>query len=232
VAEQDVAPTREEGDTAEVRVTIDESVGSLRLEQRVIRFGPGRSSPRDPGGRQELLYVTSGSGTLHAAGVEHLLEPATAAFVLAGETYEIENPGPEPLVVVSVLAPAELGADRRRVTVRFDDQEELRADERRRFRLLVDEDAGCHDVTQFIGLVEPSRAADHSHPYDEVGYVVEGVGVAHIGGGDTPLRAGLCFHLPPQPVHCIENTGPGVMLIMGVFPPAGSPRQRSYEADG
>jgi hypothetical protein len=31
-------------------------------------------------------------------------------------------------------------------------------------------------------------------------------------------------------VHCIENTGPGVMRILGVFHPSGSPRQRSYDA--
>jgi len=30
----------------------------------VIRFGPGRFGPRSPGGRQEILYATAGSGTL------------------------------------------------------------------------------------------------------------------------------------------------------------------------
>ncbi len=30
------------------------------------------------------------------------------------------------------------------------------------------------DATQFVGIVEPCRAPDHSHSYDELGYIVEG----------------------------------------------------------
>ena len=39
------------------------------------------------------------------------------------------------------------------------------------------------------------------------------------------------FHLPPEQVHCIENTGPGVMRILGVFHPSGDPASRAYEDD-
>ena len=108
---------------------------------------------------------------------------------------------------------------------RFADREEGRADAKRTFRVLHQ-----GELTQFIGIVEPCRAPDHSHPYDEVGYIVEGQGLAHVGGESVPIGPGSCFHLPPQEVHCIENTGPGVMRIMGVFFPAGSPKQRSYDA--
>jgi hypothetical protein len=31
-------------------------------------------------------------------------------------------------------------------------------------------------------------------------------------------------------VHCIENTGPGVMRILGVFHPSGDPASRAYDA--
>ena len=85
------------------------------------------------------------------------------------------------------------------------------------------------DATQFVGIVEPCRAPDHSHSYDEVGYIVEGEGFAHIGDESMPLRAGSCFHLPPEQVHCIENSGPGVMRILGVFHPSGDPASRAYE---
>src|SRR5439155_25448721 len=131
---------------------------------------------------------------------------------------------------VSVLAPAGRGpGPGRRVTVRFDEQAELRADAKRTFRYLVNQDAGCRDVTQFVGIVEPCRAPDHSHSYDEVGYVIEGEGVAHIGDEHVPLGPGSCFHLPPDLVHCIENSGSGVMRIMGVFHPSGDPASRSYD---
>jgi mannose-6-phosphate isomerase-like protein (cupin superfamily) len=225
-----VAPWREDGDTAETRVTFDRDAGCERLVQRVIRFAPGRSKPRSLDGRQEILYVVDGEGTLHLDGEPHRLEPETGVFVAAGETYELENEGPEPLLVVSVLAPQERPpAGNRKVTVRFEDQEELRADERRTFRYLVNQDAGCFDVTQFVGIVEPCRAPDHSHIYDEVGYIIEGEGVAHIGDEHVSLRPGSVFHLPPGQVHCIENNGSTVMRILGVFHPSGDPASRSYD---
>ena len=46
IAEQDVESARAPGDTAEVRTTIDASRGCEHLEQRVIRFSPGRSQAR------------------------------------------------------------------------------------------------------------------------------------------------------------------------------------------
>lgn len=225
-----VEPVRDDDDTAEVRVTFDRARGCERLEQRVIRYREGRSRPRSREDAQEILYVVAGSGTLRLDGREHALEPETGVFLAAGETYEIENPGPGALEVVSVLAPEERApGPARRITVRFGDQPELRADAKRTFRYLVNQDAGCLDATQFVGIVEPCRAPDHSHAYDEVGYIIEGEGVAHIGDEHVPLRAGSCFHLPPEQVHCIENNGSGVMRIMGVFHPSGDPASRSYD---
>src|SRR5438046_6237700 len=152
-------------------------------------------------------------------------------YLAPGETYAVENPGPQDLRVVSVLAPEDRAAasGERKVTVRFDDQPELEASVERTFRYLVNEDAGCFDVTQFLGVVQPSKAPLHSHPYDEVGYIVSGNGIAHIDGDQIPLRAGSCFHLAPEEVHTIENVGPGPMRILGVFHPSGSPASRSYQ---
>jgi mannose-6-phosphate isomerase-like protein (cupin superfamily) len=233
VSEQDVAANQPAGDTAETRVTFSDENGCDRLEQRVIRFGRGRSSPRTLNGRQEVLFVVSGAGTLRLDGTEHALGPNTGAFLAAGETYTVENERPEPLTIVSVVTPQQSRpAAERRVTVRFDDRAELQADENRSFRYLVHVDIGCLDVTQFVGIVKPCRAPDHSHAYDEVGYIVEGQGIAHVGGHSTPIGPGSCFHLPPQEVHCIENTGPGVMRILGVFYPSGSPKERSYDEAG
>jgi mannose-6-phosphate isomerase-like protein (cupin superfamily) len=103
------------------------------------------------------------------------------------------------------------------------DQPELPASKERTFKYLVNEDAGCFDVTQFVGLVKPSKAPFHTHTYDEVGYIVEGEGFAHIGDESLPLRAGSCFHLEPDQPHCIENSGTTPMRILGVFHPSGDP---------
>jgi mannose-6-phosphate isomerase-like protein (cupin superfamily) len=211
---------------AEVRTTFDARNGCERLEQRVIRFGPGRSEPQSLEGAQEIMYVVTGRGMLEIDRKRYELQPETGAFVAADETYFIDVA--EPLELVSVVTPAsgEPGMTRK-VTVHFADQPEFEASPERMFRYLVDEDAGCTDVTQFLGIVQPSKAPFHSHPYDEVGYIVDGEGIAHVDNEHTPLRAGSCFHLAPGQLHCIENTGSGPMRILGVFHPAGSPAARN-----
>jgi quercetin dioxygenase-like cupin family protein len=230
VAEEDVEGRRAEGDTALEKVVLGAHTGSKLLEQRIARFAPGRSLPRGFEDRDELLFVASGSGTLELEGEPHELGPDTGVYIRAGETYTIDNDGPDELLVVSTTVPVEqVYRSPREVVVRFADQPELRADAKRTFRYLVNQDAGCMDATQFVGIVEPCRAPDHSHSYDELGYIVEGEGFAHIEGESIPLKAGSSFHLPPEQVHCIENTGPGVMRIQGVFHPSGDPASRAYE---
>ena len=230
VAEADVAADRKDGDTAEDKVVFGAHTGSQVLQQRVTRYAPGRSLPRGEDERDELLFVVSGEGTLELEGERYPLEPNSAAYVRAGETYVVEHDGPGELLVVSTSVPVEqVYRPPREVIVRFADQPELRADAKRTFRYLVNQDAGCQDATQFVGIVEPCRAPDHSHSYDELGYIVEGEGFAHIGSESIPLGPGSCFHLPPELVHCIENTGPGIMRIQGVFHPSGDPASRVYD---
>jgi mannose-6-phosphate isomerase-like protein (cupin superfamily) len=230
VAEEDVAGSRTEGDTALEKVVMGAHTGSQLLEQHVTRYAPGRSLPRREEGRDEILFAVSGQGTLELEGEPYELESDVAAYVRSGETYVIDNDGPDDLLIVSTTVPVEqVYRSPREVIVRFGDRPELRADAKRTFRYLVNQDAGCMDATQFLGLVEPCRAPDHSHSYDELGYIVEGTGFAHIGNESIPLQAGSCFHLPPEQVHCIENTGPGVMRILGVFHPSGDPASRAYE---
>jgi mannose-6-phosphate isomerase-like protein (cupin superfamily) len=232
VNEQEVQGRQAEGDTALDKVVMGTGTGSQLLEQHVTRYAAGRSLPRGDAMRDELLYVVSGSGSLELDGKPYELEPDSGGYIRAGEKYVIDNPGPDELVVVSTTVPVEQAyRPPREVIVRFADRPELRADAKRTFRYLVNQDAGCMDATQFVGIVEPCRAPNHSHTYDEVGYIVEGEGFAHIEGESIPLRPGSCFHLPPEQVHCIENTGPGVMRILGVFHPSGDPASRAYEDD-
>jgi mannose-6-phosphate isomerase-like protein (cupin superfamily) len=228
VAEQDVPSERKRSDTADVRITIDRSTGCERLEQRIMRFAPGRSKPRGAQGKQELLYVASGTGRLLLEGIPHVLEADTGAYVAAGERYEIENEGPEELVLVSVLAPQESApGERRQVTVRYADRPALPASPNREFRFLVDHSVGCHAVTQLVGVIPPGRAPLHSHTYDEIVYVIEGDGILHMNEGESPLGPGSCVHLPPLHEHSLENTGARPMRVLGVFHPAGDPASRA-----
>jgi mannose-6-phosphate isomerase-like protein (cupin superfamily) len=232
VSERELEGRRDDGDTASRVVAIDSEGGSELLELHLGRYEQGRSRPRPLDGIQELMYVVSGRGTLFVNGQSHELEPGTAVYVSAGESYEVENPGPEALSIVSATAPQADGTSRpERRTVRYADQPSLRASGDREFRYLVTEEVGCRDLTQFFGVIAPGRAPEHSHVYDEVIYVLEGEGVLHTAGGDEPVEAGSCIHLPPLLNHSLENSGSSPMRIVAVFHPAGDPASRAYEAN-
>lgn len=229
VAEGEVAESTD-GDSNRVRHTIGPAQGCALLEQRIVRYAPGRSPAQQLGELQGVLYVVSGTGRLHVEDRFEPLEPVTGAYIAARETFVVENTGQDDLVLVLVTAPVEHStAPNHDRTVRWDDRASLPASPNREFRLLVNEDVGCRDITQFVGVIPPGRAPLHSHTYDEVVYVIEGDGLLHLDGGHTPIAAGTCMHLPPRVEHCLENTGSEPMRILGVFHPAGSPASRAYE---
>lgn len=215
-----------DGDTATTRVTIGPGFGCDALEQRVIRFGPGLSKLHGGGAREELLFAVAGMGTITLDGTRHELEPESAILVAPGERYEVENQGPQELVLVSVLAlepdddPGNGGA---RQVVRLADQPPHPAGKDREFRYVANEEVGCRTVTQFVGSIPPGRAKPHYHTYEEVAYILEGEGVLHIGGESSTVRAGSCIHFPPREPHILENVGTGTLRVLGVFHPAGDP---------
>ena len=233
VHELEVAPNRRDGDTAEVRVTLDAARGSERLEQRVIRFSPGRSRPQLLDGVQGLLYVVSGSATLIVESDRYEVEADAGAYFLNGESFAVDNPGPDELVTVLVMSlqsnPFIPVPDPR--VVRYEQRESLPAGKDREFRYLVHSDTGCPDVTQFVGTIPPGRAPDHSHVYDEVIYVLSGEGAVYVEGREFPISPGSCIHLPPLLEHALENQSDGPMRVLGVFHPSGDPASRAYEAN-
>jgi mannose-6-phosphate isomerase-like protein (cupin superfamily) len=225
--EQTVEPAHADGDTATTRVMAT----SEHLEQRIVSYAPGRSRERRLERRQEVLFVVSGTGAVAIDGRRHELEPYTGVYLAPGDTYVVDNPGPDELKVVSVTAPEERSArPGERRTVRYEDQPVLPASPNREFRYLVNQDIGCPDVTQFVGIIPPGRAGLHSHTYDEVVYVIDGEGILHFRGTETPLRPGSCLHLPPLEEHALENTGERPMQVLGVFHPSGDPASRASEA--
>jgi mannose-6-phosphate isomerase-like protein (cupin superfamily) len=220
------AARRDEDDTASTRVTIGTDFGCEALEQRVIRFAPGRSRPQGGGTREELLFVLSGSGSVDVGGSTLDLEPETGVFVPPGERYEVENPGEDELVVVSVLGLEPAGGNgsgSERVAVRLAEQPAHPAGRDREFRYVANEEVGCRTVTQFVGSIPPGKALPHYHEYEEVAYVLDGEGVLHMGGESSTVRAGSCIHFPPRKPHILENVGSKTLRVLGVFHPAGDP---------
>jgi mannose-6-phosphate isomerase-like protein (cupin superfamily) len=233
VHEGTVQGHRAAADTAEVRVTLNSTVGSDRLEQRVIRFAPGRSQPQKLDGLQGILYTVNGKATMDVLGQTHELEPEAGAYLRPGEHFVIDNPGPEELVTVLVTTwpPDGMLAPPEPRVVRYGERPPLPAGKDREFRYLVHRDTGSPDVTQFIGTIPPGRAPNHSHVYDEVIYVLEGQGTVYVEGRSFPIEPGTCMHLPALVEHALENGGQTPMRVLGVFHPSGDPASRAYEAN-
>jgi mannose-6-phosphate isomerase-like protein (cupin superfamily) len=227
------APERRIGnDATAVREVIGSADGCDLFTLRVLRTVAGRSFERSSGETDELLFVVAGSGQLITADGEHQLEPETGALVAGGQRYEIDNVGPADLLIVAVSLHDPLAADgdgeARTQVSRVADQAAQTATADREFRIVFDPDNGCGSATQFVGYIPVGAAPAHYHLYDEVIYVLEGEGVMHMNASQTPLRAGSCIHLPARKLHTLANSGPGVMRVLGVFRPAGSPAAASY----
>jgi mannose-6-phosphate isomerase-like protein (cupin superfamily) len=198
--------------------------GRTGLVRELITVAPGSTFEGIAGSGGELWYVISGRGLLDAgdqsgapAGAETgaWMPPGTRFRLRAGPDAEIR------LDTVALPAHGPGAAGPARLAELRDCEVERTGD--RRFRVLLGPGRGCEAATQFLGEIPPGRAPEHSHPYDELVLVLEGRGVAHVRGGDRPLAPGTQMHLPPGRPHCLENTGPGDLVVLGVFHPGGSP---------
>jgi mannose-6-phosphate isomerase-like protein (cupin superfamily) len=197
--------------------------GSGRLHQRLLRFAGGAALGGTVGGRGEAWYVTSGSGALDPAGSGTVgLERGTAVWLPSGLRYRCHAQAGQRLEVLAVLVRTESSgndADPGLCVARLETSVPERAGDRE-FRVLLSSGLA---ITQFAGLIPPGRAPVHQHPYDEVVHVLAGQGVVHLGGTQTEIGPGTSIYLPPDEPHCLENTGPDMLHLLGVFYPAGSP---------
>ena len=241
---------------------IGRATGALAISLRVMEFAPGLS----PGIRNdcdEILYVldehwnfgqtnrnevstTRVSGWVNAFidGHDYNLDGDTGIYLRPGETFAINNSGPESIVLISSRCPDPDRASRfvQPLTVPSSDSTLpkqpplVRLADRpaqptadRWYRVLVDDEVGSTQVTQFVGSIPPGRAPDHFHHYEEVLFILKGEGRLWAGETNTPIAPGSCIYLPKGQVHCVENTGKHELRLLGVFYPAGSPSVR-YEA--
>jgi quercetin dioxygenase-like cupin family protein len=213
------------------RASLGAHTGSPWLELSVLELESGGSCARATGGREEVLFVLSGHGTLRTGATDHALEPEAGAYIPPNSEYELSAPGDEELLIVAIRVPDPVANGASVVVRRLADQADEEATAERSFRIVSDPDTGLRSGTQFVGYIPPGRAPDHFHTYDEAIYVLDGQGAFHAGGESWTLGPGSCISLPARTIHCLENTGPDVMRVMAVFRPAGSPAV-AYYPDG
>jgi len=207
--------------------------------------GQARSAPPldqvpldDP--HPEAVRRRSHLGQLFIDGRSYEIGPDTGIYLRPGETFAVNNPGPNSIVMVSSQCP-DPDRDPKFVealtSTKVDSPEPpppfVRLSDRpaqptadRWYRVLVDDEIGSTNATQFVGSIPPGRAPDHFHQYEEVLFILRGEGRMWAGKTNTPITAGSCIYLPKGQVHCVENTGMDELRLLGVFCPAGSPSVR------
>lgn len=194
--------------------------GSL-ISLRVLEFGPGESSSDRRNDDLDEVLFSLGSCSLFIDNVSHHVEPQSGVFIPSKQAFRIENPGKDPLFLVSSLSPSQGEGIKTRIVKLADQRAMPTAD--RWYRVLIDS-----EVTQFVGSIPPGRAPDHFHEYEEVLFILRGEGRMWTEARSTPIGYGSCVYLPRKQIHCVENTGTGELRLLGVFYPAGSPAVR-YE---
>lgn len=222
---------------------VGRSAGAQAISLRVLEFSRGSS----PGLRNldcdEVLYALEGAAEIFIDGRAHHVEAETGIYLRPGETMTVNNHASRPFVLLSsrcpepqpesgIVAPltshvAQSPPHARAPIVRLADRESVPTSDRW-YRVLVDDEVGSLQVTQFVGSIPPGRAPDHFHTYEEVLFILRGAGRMWAGETSTEIGAGSCVYLPRRQVHCVENTGDEELRLLGVFYPAGSPSVR-YE---
>ena len=214
------------------RTPVSKRNGAKLLAQTIGSYAVGRASARANPNAEEVLYVVAGRGTCFIGGFGYALEPGVGVYIPAGAVYQIECD--DSLTVVGVCCPEDDAARTEplpsprssgvapRRTVREEERERIPVADRH-FKLMVDKDLGCGQVTQFVGFIPPSKAPFHYHTYEEAIYIVEGAGIVHTEGKDAEINAGYSVYLPVGVRHCIENPGAAPIRLLGVFYPSGSP---------
>jgi mannose-6-phosphate isomerase-like protein (cupin superfamily) len=238
--------------------------GAQAISLRVLEFATGLSPGMRNENCDETFYVledevrrqTDASGkvpdrisrkgakqqrkTIFIDGWPFEVTSQTGIYLRPGQTLTVENPGSEPMLLISSQCPDPDQSSSEMVAavtsplsqspppsalVRLADRPaQPTAD--RWYRVLVDEEVGSTQVTQFVGSIPPGRAPDHFHAYEEVLFILRGTGRLWAGVTNTPIAAGSCVYLPKGQAHCVENTGTDELSLLGVFYPAGSPSVR------
>ena len=90
-------------------------------------------------------------------------------------------------------------------------------------RIIVAESDAATPVTQFIGEIPQSRAAQHRHLYEETITILSGEGVMWTDETKTPVQPGDTIFLPLKQAHSLECTSPDGMRLLGLFYPSMSP---------
>ncbi len=222
--------------TRRYRTPINRVNGARDIAQTISHYERGVAPARRNATSEEVLYVFSGSGLCRIDGIVYNICKGSAIYIPLQTQYQIENPNHDLLNLVSVCCPEEANVaithdiaerraktgDARKLVIHESDRAAILTGDRS-FHLLVHKDLGCERVTQFLGVIPPSRAPRHFHTYEEAIYILQGSGIVWADDECCEFGVGTSIYLPPGQRHCLENPGPEEVRLLGVFYPSGSP---------
>ncbi len=218
------------------RAPINRASGARDIAQTISHYERGTAPVQYNAASEEVLYVFSGSGICQIDKIAYDIRPGSAIYIPPQAQYQIENPNDDLLKIVSVCCPEEAKVettddiaegrvnigDARNLVIHESERAAIATGDRS-FHLLVHKDLGCERVTQFLGVIPPSRAPRHFHTYEEAIYILQGSGIVWADDERCEFTAGTSIYLPPGQRHCLENPGTEEVRLLGVFYPSGSP---------
>ena len=227
--------------TLKIWSQVDRNSGAHSISLRIMEFAHGLSPQMKNDDKDEVLYLLENfensqrwTETCFVSIDVHTYEVSAQSgiYLRPGQTFSVENRAEAPALFVSSQCPVDSQLSVGRPTgppiIRLSDRAAMPTADRW-YRVLVDDEMGSVEVTQFVGSIPPGRAPDHFHQYEEVLFILKGTGRMWAEQTQTGIAPGSCVYLPRGQVHCVENTGTSELRLLGVFYPAGSPAVR-YEA--
>jgi len=224
---------------------IGRDTGAQAISLRIMEFAPGLSPTLRNEECDDILYLVGSErgdpvrAEIFVNGGSCDIGPDTGIYIRPCESFSLDNPGPGSIVLISARCPdpnrqpqfihattiaSESSLEPNPIVRLGDRPAKSTAD--RWYRVLVDDQVGSTQATQFVGSIPPGRAPDHFHQYEEVLFILQGRGRMWAGETHSPIEPGSCIYLPKGQVHCVENTGSDHLRLLGVFYPAGSPSVR------
>ena len=71
-----------------------------------------------------------------------------------------------------------------------------------------------------INTIEPNLPTPpHSHPHEQLGFLIEGEGVLYIGDEKRAVKAQCSFAVPPNAPHNFDATGDKPAVLIEAFAP-------------
>ena len=92
-----------------------------------------------------------------------------------------------------------------------------------KMKVLISPEEGWSDhVMRVIELGDgEGYSPKHTHDWPHINYILEGQGILHVDGEDTPVEAGSYAFVPPGSHHQFRNAGEGTFRFICIVPKEG-----------